>query len=178
MALEDIFQPNLFCQDREEKPAPRGGCLWLLCYEWGQGGWSGDDEWEDLYQGKGTSPEGGQALEQVPDHWNRSATGTVVIASSCQSSRSIWTRLSDIGFDFGCSCVEPGVRLSDPCQSLPTWDTMTTATKSSSGAGLWCSSSQKLPSTEKPAWCYRSPTGPGLVCSVAASRRHSPLDQF
>ena len=26
----------------------------------------------------------------------------------CQGSRSVWTLLSDIGFDFGWSCVEPG----------------------------------------------------------------------
>ena len=27
--------------------------------------------------------------------------------------------LSDIGFGFGWSCVEPGVGLDDPCRSLP-----------------------------------------------------------
>ena len=27
----------------------------------------------------------------------------------CRSSRSVWTALSDIGFDLGWCCVEPGV---------------------------------------------------------------------
>lgn len=40
--------------------------------------------------------------------------------SWCQSSRSIWTQLSDIGF--GWCRVEPRVGLSDSCRSLPTQD--------------------------------------------------------
>ena len=34
----------------------------------------------------------------------------------CRSST-----LSDIGFDLGWRCVEPGVGLHDPCGYLPTW---------------------------------------------------------
>ena len=40
--------------------------------------------------------------------WNR-LSRAVVMSPNCRSSRSIWTTLSDIGFDFGWSCVEPGV---------------------------------------------------------------------
>ena len=36
----------------------------------------------------------------------------VVVMPSCQSSRSIWTVLSDIGFDFEWFSVEPGVGLT------------------------------------------------------------------
>jgi len=35
------------------------------------------------------------------------------------SSRSVWTVLSGIGFDFGWSCVEPGAGLDHPCESIP-----------------------------------------------------------
>ena len=34
----------------------------------------------------------------------------------CQSSRSVWTVLSDIGLDFGWFSLEPGAGLDDPFQ--------------------------------------------------------------
>jgi len=52
--------------------------------------------------------------------WNKlpRAMGT---ASSCRSSTSFWTPLSDTGFDFGWfPTPQPGVGISDPCGSLPT----------------------------------------------------------
>jgi len=58
--------------------------------------------------------EGGQALEQVPQDR--------VMALSCWSLGSIWTMLSDIWFDFGWSCVEPRVELSDPYRPLANQD--------------------------------------------------------
>ena len=42
--------------------------------------------------GEGSAPEGGQAWNRLPR--------TVVMAPSCQSSRSVWTTLSDVGFGF------------------------------------------------------------------------------
>ena len=42
--------------------------------------------------GKGFSPEGGWALEQAPQGSGHD--------TSCWSSRSVWTTLSDIGFGF------------------------------------------------------------------------------
>jgi len=45
------------------------------------------------------------------------AVGT---ALSDQSSRRVWTLLSDTGFGFGWSGVEPGVGFGDLCGSLPT----------------------------------------------------------
>ena len=64
--------------------------------------------------GKGSSPEGGWALE-----WAAQGSGH---GTMFPSSRSVWTVLSDTGFGFWVVCVEPGVRLSDPCDSLPTQD--------------------------------------------------------
>ena len=58
-------------------------------------------------------------MKQNAIFWNR-LSRAVVVAPSCQSSRSIWTVLSDIGFEFGQSYAEPEVGLKDPCESLPT----------------------------------------------------------
>ena len=55
------------------------------------------------YQEKFLQQEGGQALGQPP---------------SCWSSRNIWVPLSDRLSDFW---MEPGVGLTDPYGSLPTW---------------------------------------------------------
>lgn len=46
----------------------------------------------------------------------------VGISLSCQNSRNTVTLLSDIRF--GWSCVKTEFGLSDPCESLPTWDTL------------------------------------------------------
>ena len=51
-----------------------------------------------LELGKGSSPEGSGHGTGCPGH-----------SPKCQSSRSVWILLSDIGFDFGWSHVEPGV---------------------------------------------------------------------
>ena len=40
-----------------------------------------------------------------------------------QSSRRVWTPLSDVGFEFGCSCMEPQVGL-DPGEPLQTRDNL------------------------------------------------------
>lgn len=44
----------------------------------------------------------------------KSLPRAVGMDSSCQSSGSIWTVLSDIGFDFRWCCAEPGVWPRDP----------------------------------------------------------------
>jgi len=43
--------------------------------------------------------------------------------SKCQSARSVFTLLSE-GLDFGWCCVESGIGLSDPCGSIPSWDSL------------------------------------------------------
>jgi len=53
--------------------------------------------------------------------WN-SLPRAVGTAPSCWSSRSVGTALSDIGFGFGWSYVEPGVGLDGPYGFIPTWD--------------------------------------------------------
>jgi len=58
---------------------------------------------------------------RVVGHWNR-LPGDVVMALGWQDSRSIWTALSYVWYEiFGCSSAEPGVGLSDPRGSVPTW---------------------------------------------------------
>ena len=59
----------------------------------------------------------GQGLHRRAVGMERAAQGCGH-GPECRSSRSVWTALSDIGFDLGWCCVEPGVGLSDPCGSL------------------------------------------------------------
>jgi len=55
--------------------------------------------------------------------WNRLLRAVVVVLRF-QSSWSIWTLLSDMGFECGSSCVESGVGHHDHCGSLPTQDVL------------------------------------------------------
>lgn len=66
----------------------------------------------DWVSGKGCSPEDGQALAQAPQgsgHGPRLSEFKECLHSICTQ-----------GLNFGCSCVEPRVGLTDPCRSFPT----------------------------------------------------------
>jgi len=64
--------------------------------------------------GKGSSPEGGQALEQA-------AQGSGHSPKLPEFKKHLDSGLK-YSLNFGWSYVEPGVGLDDPCESLPTWD--------------------------------------------------------
>lgn len=53
-----------------------------------------------------------------PEGWGKQAK----IIVTWKGLRAFWTVLSDIGFDFGWSCVGSGVEVDDPCGFLPTRD--------------------------------------------------------
>lgn len=59
---------------------------------------------------KGSAPEDGGHGTGFPGLW----------AEPQVPELRVWTKLSDIGFDFGRCCVKPGVGHHDPCGSLST----------------------------------------------------------
>ena len=63
-------------------------------------------------------------------HWHRLPRAEVT-APSCQSSRSVWTMLSDIPFEFW--VVLCGVGLDDPCGSLPSQEYICSVSELSCG---------------------------------------------
>lgn len=55
--------------------------------------------------------------------WSGIGTGSSEpVTVMALNSRSIWTTLTEIWFNFGLSCVEPGIGVSDLYGSLPTQD--------------------------------------------------------
>ena len=95
----------------------------------------------DWISGKGSSPERCWVLEQPPQGTSHGST-TRVQGEFGQHSQT-WD------LNFGCSCVEPGFGLDDPCASFPTQDISRFCDSELQSTGMEILSQEKMASEWK-----------------------------